>query len=359
MKIVHVLFAVVVSVYVGAHHSVCFCQESPQVEQEKNNEVAAVEPTTQPDVQNIQPQTQAATTVQEEPEQSFEDALDTIDVEDGGNWLIKRQAVEGMIDIIEEIDALFTKIIESRFEFLVQRNQANKEFDLFAQTIGFELGSLDQLISTLFQRLSHEEAEEGDLSQDERDFKHLLQEEKKELEQLQDAVQKILARDAKIDEAVMSIEQQINVSRSYQNQAWRNFQAVKMVWSEEKAQELYQKTEGLLNNLRSIYQTWIKGDLQRYVTDLIQSSRADMQKIKDKIQALKEKGVDLKEQAARIEAEEAQQHKQETVEHVRKELEHEVEKPKKEQGIISWAFSFITAPFKWIWSMISSVVGVK
>jgi hypothetical protein len=327
--------------------------------EQKNNEVVPVEPVEQQDAQSTQQQMQAAATVQEEPEQSFEDALDTIDVEDGGNWLIKRQAVEGMIDIIEEIDALFTKIIESRFEFLVQRNQANKEFDLFSQTIGFELGSLDQLLSSLFQHLAREEAEEGDLSEEERDLKRLLQEEKKELEQLQDAVQKILARDGKIDEAVMSIEQQINVSRSYQNQAWRNFQAVKMVWSEEKAQELYHKTEGLLNNLRSIYQTWLKGDLQRYVTDLIQSSRADMQKIKDKIQALKEKGVDLKEQAVRIEAEETQEQKQEAIDEALKEQE-EQPKPKKQQpGIFSWAFSIITAPFIWIWSSVKSLFGMK
>lgn len=314
----------------------------PQVEQEKVNEA--------PDA--IVPSNQE----QEELEQSIEDALDTIDVEDGGNWLIKRQAVEGMIDIIEEIDALFTKIIESRFEFLVQRNQANKEFDLFTQTIGFDLGSLDQLLSTLFEHLAKEQEQEGDLSQDERELQSSLQEQKKELEVMQEAVQKILARDAKIDEAVMSIEQQINVARSYQNQAWRNFQAVKMVWSEEKAQELYQKTEGLLNNLRSIYQTWLKGDLQRYVTDLIQSSRADMQKIKDNIALLKEKGLDLKERSAQIEAAETAEQVQEAIE----EKIEEIQKPKKEkQGIVSRAFSILTAPFTWLWSMVKAIFGIN
>lgn len=294
-------------------------------------------------------------TVQEE--QLEEDALDTLDVEDGGNWLIKRQAVEGMIDIIEEIDALFTKIIESRYEFLVQRNQANKEFDMFAQTIGFDLGSLDQLLSTLFDHLAKEQAEEGDLSESERELQTALREQKKELEQLQDAVQKILARDTKIDESVMSIEQQINVARSYQNQAWRNFQAVKMVWSEEKAQELFQKTEGLLTNLRSLYQTWLKGDLQRYVTDLIQSSRSDMQKVKDKIALLKEKGIDLKEQSAKIEAAEtAEQLEEKVVERVQ---EERVKSKKQQPGIFAWAFSILTAPFTWIWSMIKSLFGMK
>ena len=150
------------------------------------------------------------------------------------------------------------------------------------------------------------------------------------------------------------------VARGYQSQAWRNFQAVKMVWSEEKAQELYQKTEGLLNNLRSIYQTWLKGDLQRYVTDLIQSSRADMQKIKDKMQALKEKGIDLKEQAARIEAEETAEQKEELADEAREALEKEQQKAKKQKpGIIAWAFSLITAPFTWIWSLIKSLFGMK
>lgn len=298
--------------------------------------------------------------VQQEPEQPLEDALDTIDVEDGGNWLIKRQAVEGMIDIIEQIDTLFTKIIESRFEFLVQRNQANKEFDLFAQTIGFDLGSLDQLLSTLFDHLAKERTQEGDLSEDERELQQSMQEQKKELETIQDAAQKIMARDAKIDESVMSIEQQINVARSYQNQAWRNFQAVKMVWSEEKAQELYQKTEALLNNLRQIYQTWLKGDLQRYVTELIQSSRADMQKIKDKMQTLKDKGIDLKEQAARVEAEETVDQKEESAQQLREKLEKEQrEAQKARQGFFARIFSLITAPFSWVWSGIKWLFGMK
>lgn len=104
-----------------------------------------------------------------EPKKSaIEEGIDTLDQE-GGNWLRKRQALEKTIDTLERIKNLFNNILKSRIDFMVKRNKIDREFDLFANTVGFEFGDLSQQLESMQQSLEKERKDEGELSEQERE----------------------------------------------------------------------------------------------------------------------------------------------------------------------------------------------
>lgn len=235
----------------------------------------------------------------EKPAATFEEeGIDTYEQE-GGNWLLKRQALEKTMDVIEKIKDIFTKILESRIDYLVKRNKTDRSFDLFANKIGFELGDLNQLLKTLIEQLKAERKKEGDLTEEERTLLAEVESKITQLKDLKSTVNSISDMDASLDDAIMQLEKEITTSNSYQTRAWKNFQTIKKVLSDEKAEELYLQTESLLKNMQEIL-SYLKGDLLTYFNSVIDTLKEDMSKAEDSISALESKGINLQQEVKKI-----------------------------------------------------------
>jgi hypothetical protein len=268
-------------------HAVDTLPEPPVVESEQKIEATA---------QSAEAQKETKKT--EKPAPFEEEGIDTLE-QDGGNWLLKRQALEKTMDVIEKIKDLFTKILESRIEYLVKRNKTDRSFDLFANSIGFELGDLNQLLVTLVTKLKTERKEEGDLSEEERQALAEVETKIAELKSLKASIKSITDMDASLDDAIMQLEKEINTSNSYQTRAWRNFQTIKKVLSDEKAEELYLQTESLLKNMQDIY-SYLKGDLLTYFNGIITNLKQEMSQAEEAIKTLQTKGINLKDEVKKI-----------------------------------------------------------
>ena len=227
-----------------------------------------------------------------------EEGIDTYEQE-GGNWLLKRQALEKTMDVIEKIKDTFTKILESRIDYLVKRNKIDRSFDLFSNKIGFELGDLNKLLSTLLQDLKSQRKDDGDLTEEERQVLTDIETKITELKDLRITVRSITDLDASLDDTIMQLEKEIDTSNSYQNRAWRNFQTIKKVLSDEKAEELYLQTESLLKNMQEIL-LYLKGDLATYFNSVINNLRQSMDKVEASIKELDAKGIKLVDEVKKI-----------------------------------------------------------
>ncbi|MEX0940887.1 MAG: hypothetical protein WDZ41_06025 [Candidatus Babeliales bacterium] len=286
--------------------------------------------------------------------------IDTIDIEEGGNWLLKRKALEDTIDLIEQINAVFTKILEASTNYKIQRNKIDNEFDLFASNIGFNLGELDQVLTSLMEDLQKEREEQDDLTVEEREIVATINEKKNIVEQLQKDVQALESLDNEIDNVVKTVDDQIKVANNYQNQAWRNFQTIKKILSDEKAEELYYRTESFFKSMQDIHR-YFTSNLASYFTDQLQTMRNQMDKVKNEIQELQEKGIDLKQRFAKLEEEdeerERQREKEEQEEAIRKALK-QAEQQRKATGIVSTIKYIVMLPFTIIGGTWNFITGL-
>jgi hypothetical protein len=237
------------------------------------------------------------------------EGLDTIDIEEGGNWLLKRKALEDTADTIEKIVNDFSKILEASTTFKIKRNKLDNDYDLYIATVGFNLGDLDQILTNLMEELAKEEKKEGELSADERAVAATIKEKKNDIKQLQEDLKALAALDEEIDKVVDTVDSQIKTANNYQNQAWKNFQQIKKVLSDEKAEELYYRTVSLQKSMQEIY-TYLTTTLSSYFATQIDTMRSKMGAIKNQIGTLQTKGIDLQKEIEKLEEEDQKQDKE-------------------------------------------------
>jgi len=226
------------------------------------------------------------------------EGIDTLELE-GGNWLLKRQALEKTVDIIEQINGYFTKVLEARIDFLVKRNKVDRDFDAFINKIGFEIGDLSRLLNNLMQELEDERKALGDLSEEERSALTELDVKIKQIKQLQEEVLKATDLANSLDDVIMQVEQEVTIANTYQANAWKNFQAIKKVLNDERAEELYLETQGLLKNIQAV-DVYLKEKLQDYFNGIIRTTKQETSKIESALQALTDKGINFKEEIGRF-----------------------------------------------------------
>lgn len=301
---------------------------------------------------------QQAETVQTKTVQpKKEETLDTIDIDEGGNWLIKRQIFEDTFKLMDQMDQVNIKIRDMRMTFYKSRNDIDKQVALFIKDIGFSLGKLDQMATMVLNDMEQERKREGSLSDEERSIVASLENVEEEIKQIQDAIQEIMSLDNKIDaEILKSLEDRINESASYRQQGWKNLQSIKQILSDEKAQNLYNKTKALYETMQNVL-SWLQTKLLPYFNQTIQTIKNDMNTIKSKLDALQSKGINLQQEVAKIESKEEaadQERIKEEIEDADKEETEKIESDAQKQGFLGQSEQLIQNAFSWIASFFTS-----
>lgn len=245
--------------------------------------------------------------------------IDTVNIEEGGNWLLKRKAVEDMIDLIGEINRRFSSILEARADYKIKQNQLDNEYDKFVTEIGFDIGDADKLLADLLEQLDREQKRQGDLTEQERELLAAITQKQNELTVLQEELQNIHGIESKINDVMTTVDSQIKISNGYQNKAWANFQEIKQLLSDEKAEELYYATDASYKSLQDIY-AYLKNTLASYFNDQIQAMRDQMSKIKMSIANLQQIGLDLKHEFEKYEKQDLEADERRTQEEIDKEI---------------------------------------
>jgi hypothetical protein len=282
--------------------------------------------------------------------------IDTVNIEEGGNWLLKRKALEDTIDTIEKSNGVFTQILESRMNYKIKQNQLDSEYDKFVSEVGFDIGDSEKLLADLTDRVNQERVMQGDLTEQERELLSSITEKQSELKSLQDSLQTIGQIEKKIIDVMTTIDNQIKISNTYQNQAWKNFQEIKQVLSDERAEELFYNTDGIYKSLQEIY-AYLKGALASYFNEQIQAMREQMTKVKTSVTSLQQKGLDLKQEFEKLEKQDFETEQKRMKEEVEQDVEQrlkEIQEQEKRQQSRGW-WSFVKKSFAQFFTMISNL----
>jgi hypothetical protein len=313
-----------------------------------------------------------AQTITQQPEAKKEEAktaeeknqepegLDTLDIQGGGNWLLKRGWWEQAERRYEKIKALLDQVMDSRMSFFAKRSEVDRNIlDPFYSQMGLDQGRLEEVLSYLVDELNQERAKEITLSDEERSLLATLSAQKQALESLKNDVQSISKYDHAIDDALGKLMEQMNVCRNYEKQAWQNFKDIARELSDEKAKELYYSIETLYANMNDVY-IYIQNAYSQYFNQVVETASKKVDEVRSAMLAMKEKGIDLKKQGQRImQKEAALEHEQERAEQ-QKELEKAKKKAVEEAesaGIFGSVWRGISGALASVWHAITGAIG--
>lgn len=269
------------------------------------------------------------------------DAMDIVG-EPQGNWLLKRYWWQKAERLYETIAQMVEKALDLRFSFDAKRNELDRNlFIPFYRKVGITQGELMEIISSLVDRIEEGRLEEGQLSVDEREFLAILEKEKSTLDQLQQNITALTELDNAIDDATIKLAEQLNLCRSYLQQARDSLQEIKRELSDKNARELYYSMDALAKNVNDIYQ-YTMHQFTFYFNQLITQAKEQVERITQSVDILKEKGINLKKELQALNLREMEKEAAEAEESIPKSVEKE--------KISGWFSSFSTSVFDWIFS---------
>lgn len=224
--------------------------------------------------------------------------IDTVDLEEPrGNWLFKRIWWERAELKFEKIHTLVGQIVESRIEFFRQRTRIDKELlDPFYLEIGLGKGEIQTVVNRLLTDLESEREKQGSLTERERDLLYIVQEEKKNIEQVGHYIEVISKIDVELEQAISKLLEQITRVRGYERDAWKHFKDIARVLSDTKARELYYRMDVAWSNIEEVNE-YIKEDFTNYFEKLVTLLKTHIDNIKGSVEGLKIRGIDLQERA--------------------------------------------------------------
>ncbi|KKP35718.1 MAG: hypothetical protein UR26_C0002G0018 [candidate division TM6 bacterium GW2011_GWF2_32_72] len=294
-------------------------------------------------------------------EQEELEELDTLDIEGGGNWYLKRQWWEKAENLYEQVKVALNKVFEARMDFLKIESELDKKLDKFYGTIGFKRGGLDEALTTVQSYLEKEVKEDGDLSDEERILKDKLILNQEKIKNIQKYLDNVDTLWAALNEAIENVRTQVQKARDYDAAAWQNYKAIGKELSDIKAHELCDEIKTHLQNIEQI-NTYITGELSTYFkTKIVDELNKQIEKISLEMDSLKTDGIDLQQKMLDImekeKAEELKKVAEEKEEINKEESKNATTSDKKTvtNGLIATVGSYFVAPFNYIINFFSSV----
>lgn len=234
-------------------------------------------------------------------------SIDTMDLEDPqGNWLFKRHWWKRANKMYERIDALVEQAFDSRSQFVRIQNEIEDDLlEPFYRTVGISQGSLNELVTSLMDRLKKWRKEKGILTEEEKEFLESLEAHQDTMEQLQADMQGVNQLDTMLENSIKTVMEQLNLTRTYKQRAWDYLKEIEHELSDQRARELVFEMKALEKNIKAIL-SYLTGSFSTYFEQLSQSAYDQVDRIKQAVQDLRESGVDLKREVQKFEGVEAE-----------------------------------------------------
>lgn len=220
-------------------------------------------------------------------------ALDTLNIDSGGNWLEKRIWYEKAEQLFDMIRGIVNQVVDFRIHFSNEVNAVGQKIDSFYEVVSFDKGQIDEMLKDLLEDLHEQQQDRGDLSLQERELKQKVKKDQATLEQIGKDIKVISDIDAKIDQTLIRAFKTIDQCRDYESKSWKNFKEIGRALDDKKARNLYYEIENFKKNIDTL-QHFLQATLLPYLQHtLVANVDEHIAKIKSNMSSLKAKGIDL------------------------------------------------------------------
>lgn len=269
--------------------------------------------------------------------------INTLDVEEEGNWLLKRVWWEQAEQTFEKIIASNDDVIKLQIDYIAKRNELDKKLNELFRKLGFDQGEISEVLEYFLHQLSVTREAEG-LQPSQREFFDLLNAKKEEIEKLRLDLNSLSELDISIDDVITQLVDQVNKSRDFEKSAWNDFKEIGRVLNDKKAKTLFYQIEADLKSIQNI-QTYLSVELKKYYQDLLDNVDKTSNLIVNKINDLEKETGSFKEQFEKLHKEEEARKQNELENRLKSESEAKQPKPKKQKSWFGSLWDKITSIF--------------
>ena len=226
-----------------------------------------------------------------EVEASMPKTLNTLGVDDSGNWVLKRVWWEKAEQAFGKARALNSQIPELQAEYFSARNEVDKQLDAGKRALGLAILDVTKVVTRLLGMLGNEGIAELDGAKG-GSFKGTILENKAKLEELQLHVDHLTKFDNDMDSVIVKVIDQVQKCNDYEAKAWEDFKQIGRVLNDEMAKKLYYQVVNYRKNIKLIL-NYLRTDLKASFEGLVTHSKAELDEIKRVVGELRDGGVDL------------------------------------------------------------------
>lgn len=258
-------------------------------------------------------------------------SIDTVSVDEpSGNWLFKRIWYEKAEDEYGKLKELSSIVAQERMKFFAERTKLDRElFDPFYKNLGYGMGELQEMLTTIIENMEQERAGLGFLADKKREILGEVESDQKLLEQLHMTLAGITKLDNALDDALEKLLEQINRAQEYEKQAWQAFEGIAQELNDDKARAAYYTVENCHTNMRNIHE-YIINAFNQHFNKLVDTAYNEVSHINDLMKITKDRGINFKQKVKELENVE-----QEQVEEKAQDIVDEYKEKKEEDGM-SW-----------------------
>lgn len=232
--------------------------------------------------------------------ENIEVGLNTVDLNEEGNWLLKKLWWQEGLEAYTEIQKTNNNLSSLQLDYLTLKSNSERELDSSWIKLGFDdehlVDNLDMIIEKL-NKDAKEKKPEVD-NKDENKAENLL----KTATGLKDDLSKIAQYQFKLDDVIEDVVSHLKKCRSYETQSWDYLQQIAKTLDDNKARLLYLEIEANLKNIKNLV-NYLNIDLKKYANDLINEQQGSLDKIKNALEELKNNGIEISQNIEKIDEE--------------------------------------------------------
>lgn len=272
-----------------------------------------------------------------QPSPAEDEGLTTTDYDLRGNWAIKREILNHARNLYEKVRDTVILIDGSKKDFIAQKSLTEPEVGKFYTEIGFEQGEIDKHIENVTREFEKKSQADQKIDDDEKRILAELAEKKNELLQIKNDVNILQELQATLQKGLQTAIEQIDISRSFEQKAWENYEKIAEVLNDEIAERLYYEIQGFKANIESIG-NYLNQELRPFFDQTNTKIKEHMGMLKKRIEDLRARGIILDQKIEQFDTEQLGIKKEEI----------------KSASWYQWLFNALISPFVYVYDLISS-----
>jgi len=221
---------------------------------------------------------------------SMPNTLDTLGVDDSGNWVEKRVYWERAEEAFGKIININAQVSQQQLQYFGTRNDVDKQLDIDRCELGLNESEFTKVLDYLLDIL---QLDQNQNEANKNDFKITVLDNQDQLLLLQTSLQQLKQLDSDMDSVIIKVIDQVQKCNEYERKAWEDFKQIGRVLNDESARKLYYQVASYRKNSKLIL-NYLKTDLKNSCESLISRVKIKLSQIKKITSELKDAGIDLK-----------------------------------------------------------------
>jgi len=238
------------------------------------------------------PETQESAPAQWDRQSQLEEGVTTAENDQRGNWYFKRQIFREAGALYKALGEKAARVQEAYKNFFTQRASLDATINSFLHDSRISMELIEKKIIELHEKIMDLE-KRSDLTEQDQNLLKQSRILKEKIEDLKSNILLIQELDSSFDKALSIVSEQGELSNSFVQKAWSNYESISEILNDSHAEKLLLEMQGFNTNLDAIL-VYVSKDFPTYIAAVITTTNDHIETIKKEVESLEQDGIILK-----------------------------------------------------------------